>query len=107
MGLITVSLVSQFHVHTNFKQSFFGMHLFKSDATMETSQTPFIPVFLILSLTTYVFAACALWLVRDGDKIKKMLNSWSPTDMNQTSQRSSNLRLPNLMRRRKAWEAAL
>ncbi|OJI99086.1 hypothetical protein ASPVEDRAFT_80713 [Aspergillus versicolor CBS 583.65] len=105
--ILGFTVATVFYLPMGLITSFFGMHLFKSDVTMETSQTSFIPVFLILSLTTYVFAACALWLVRDGDKIKKMLNSWSPTDTGQTSQRPSNLRLPNLMRRRKAWEAAL
>ncbi|KAL2812192.1 hypothetical protein BJX63DRAFT_432820 [Aspergillus granulosus] len=56
--------------------SFFGMHLFDPDGSSSASQTPFIITFVILSLTTYLLAACALWFVRDGLSVKEAFSSW-------------------------------
>jgi hypothetical protein len=86
------------------------MHLFDPNGNSAASQVPFILTFVILSLATYFVAACALWLIRDGDSVKKILTPWDPKrtpQSDQQHQKTAKLRFPNLLNREKSRAAAV
>ncbi|KAL4919516.1 hypothetical protein BDW62DRAFT_199835 [Aspergillus aurantiobrunneus] len=103
--ILGFTVATVFYLPMGLVTSFFGMHLFNGNS-VDVSQTPFVTVFIVLSLTTYILAGCALWLIRDGDRLKTILGYWKP-DASQQTRIPFASRFPALLRRRKAWEGEL
>ncbi|KAL4780617.1 hypothetical protein BJX76DRAFT_360671 [Aspergillus varians] len=103
--LLGFMVAAVFYLPMGLLTSFFGMRLFNPNGSADASHTPFITVLLILSLTTYAFAAGAVWIVQDEDGIKTIVGSWRPILSNRPIQRPKG---PSLLRRRsKAWDVAM
>ncbi|GKZ26844.1 hypothetical protein AbraCBS73388_003232 [Aspergillus brasiliensis] len=70
--ILVFTVATILYLPMGFVTSWYGMNWFTPDSVSSASKTPFIIVFVVVSMATYIVAACGLWFVHDWESWRSM-----------------------------------
>ncbi|OJJ67678.1 hypothetical protein ASPBRDRAFT_334621 [Aspergillus brasiliensis CBS 101740] len=74
--ILVFTVATILYLPMGFVTSWYGMNWFTPDSVSSASKTPFIIVFVVVSMATYIVAACGLWFVHDWESWRSMNDIW-------------------------------